>query len=247
MSDVRLFDAYGNSVPRGSQPSRGWSVARPLALRSSYPGESSTRQRSLRPVWCPVHAVRQSTAAAAPRPAARSGASPAARSVAEPSAADRQAFRAGVEQERRRWASVLGSRAFTLEPAIAAHLLAWSNHPAGEIIKMIRQISADSAAAPREQAAAIADRWSAAFQRMEAAAASADGLGRRRVTDPARFNKLMDTGCYPAVAGLRFTRIEHGEEISLFRMVLSPADKRMGEMPALWYGNSDMRVDGANT
>jgi hypothetical protein len=70
---------------------------------------------------------------------------------------------------------------------------------------------------------------------------------RRRVTDPARFNKLMDTGCYPAVAGLRFTRIEHGEEFSLFRMVLSPADKRMGEMPALWYGNSDMRVDGANT
>jgi hypothetical protein len=65
-------------------------------------------------------------------------------------------------------------------------------------------------------------------------------------TDPARFNQLMDTGCYPAAAGLRFTRIEHGEEFSLFRMVLSPADERMGGMPALWFSNADMVVEGSN-
>jgi hypothetical protein len=65
-------------------------------------------------------------------------------------------------------------------------------------------------------------------------------------TDPARFNRLMDTGCYPAVAGLRFTRIEHGEEFSLFRMALSPADRRMGEMPALWFRSTDMVVEGSN-
>jgi hypothetical protein len=118
-------------------------------------------------ITTPVHAVRQSTAT--PRPAARAAAEPA------PSAENRQDFRAGVAQERRRWAKVVGSKAFTLQPAIAAHMLARSDQPAAEIITAVRQISADAAAAPREQAVAIADRWSAAFKRMEATAASADG------------------------------------------------------------------------
>jgi hypothetical protein len=65
-------------------------------------------------------------------------------------------------------------------------------------------------------------------------------------TDTARFNRLMDTGCYPAVAGLRFTRIEHGDEFSLFRMVLSPADERLGGVPALWFSNGEMVVEGSN-
>jgi hypothetical protein len=66
-------------------------------------------------------------------------------------------------------------------------------------------------------------------------------------TDPARFNKLMDDGgCYPSAAGMAHTRIEHGEEFSLFRMVLSPVDERMGEMPALWFSNGDMVVEGTN-
>jgi hypothetical protein len=66
-------------------------------------------------------------------------------------------------------------------------------------------------------------------------------------TDPARFNRLMDDGgCYPAAAGLRFTRTEHGDEYSLFRMVLSPADGRMGGMPALWFRNADLVMEGAN-
>jgi hypothetical protein len=110
-------------------------------------------------ITTPVHAVRQ-TSVATPSPA--------------PSAQDRQDFQAGVLQERRRWASVLSSRAFTLQPVVAAHLLANTSQPAGEIITAVRQISADAAAAPREQAVAIADRWSAAFQRMEASAASGD-------------------------------------------------------------------------
>jgi hypothetical protein len=118
-------------------------------------------------ITTPVHAVRQ-TSVASPRQVTRTAASPAQ------SAEDRQGFRAGVEQERRRWASVLGSRAFTLQPVVAAHLLANTSQPAGEIITAVRQISADAAAAPREQAVAIADRWSAAFQRMEASAASGD-------------------------------------------------------------------------
>jgi hypothetical protein len=118
-------------------------------------------------ITAPVHAVRQTTAA--PRPAARVAAAP------DPSAYDRQDFQAGVEQERRRWASVLGSRAFSLQPVVAAHLLANTSQPAGEIIASLRQVAAYASAAPREQAAAIADRWSAAFKRMEASAASADG------------------------------------------------------------------------
>jgi hypothetical protein len=66
-------------------------------------------------------------------------------------------------------------------------------------------------------------------------------------TDTARFNRLMDGGgCYPAAPGLAFSRIEHGEDFSLFRMILSPADKRMGEMPALWFRNGDMVVEGSN-
>jgi hypothetical protein len=119
-------------------------------------------------ITTPVHAVRQ-TSVASPRQVARATPSPA------PSAQDRQDFQAGVLQERRRWASVLSSRAFTLQPVVAAHLLANSSQLAGEIITAVRQISTDSAAAPREQAATIADRWSAAFKRMEATAASGDG------------------------------------------------------------------------
>jgi hypothetical protein len=66
-------------------------------------------------------------------------------------------------------------------------------------------------------------------------------------TDPARFNKLMDDGgCYPAAEGLRFTRIEHGEDFSLFRMVLAAADQRLGGMPALWFANGDMVIEGSN-
>lgn len=66
-------------------------------------------------------------------------------------------------------------------------------------------------------------------------------------TDSARFNKLMDDGgCYPSAAGMAHTRIEHGEDFSLFRMALSPADERMGEMPALWFSNADMGMEGAN-
>jgi hypothetical protein len=29
-------------------------------------------------------------------------------------------------------------------------------------------------------------------------------------------------------------------------MILSPADKRMGEAPALWFRNADMVVEGSN-
>jgi hypothetical protein len=62
-----------------------------------------------------------------------------------------------------------------------------------------------------------------------------------------RFNGLMDNGgCYPSAAGMAHTRIEHGEDFSLFRMVLSPADERTGGMPALWFSNGDMVVEGSN-
>jgi hypothetical protein len=130
--------------------------------------ESSLHFAHLAGITAPVHAVRQ-TSVAVPRQVARTAVAPAQ------TAADRQDFQAGAEQERRRWASVLGSRAFALEPVVAAHLLANSDQPAAEIITAVRQISADAAAAPREQAVAVADRWSAAFARMEATTATGDG------------------------------------------------------------------------
>jgi hypothetical protein len=116
-------------------------------------------------ITAPVYAARQSTAAQ--RPVARVAASPA------PSAEDRQGFRAGVQQERARWTAVLASKSFAGNPAVAAHLLANTSMSAGEITASLRQIAADTAAAPREQAAAIAERWNAAFRRMEAATGDA--------------------------------------------------------------------------
>jgi hypothetical protein len=113
-------------------------------------------------ITTPVHAARQ-TSVAAPRQVARATPSPA------PWAHDRQEFQAGVRQERRRWARVLGSKAFILQPVVGAHLLASTSQPASEIIASLRQVTADAAAAPREQAAAVADRWAMAFQRMDRA------------------------------------------------------------------------------
>jgi hypothetical protein len=64
---------------------------------------------------------------------------------------------------------VLDSKAFILQPVVGAHLLASTSQPASEIIASLRQVTADAAAAPREQAAAMADRWAMAFQRMDRA------------------------------------------------------------------------------
>jgi hypothetical protein len=66
-------------------------------------------------------------------------------------------------------------------------------------------------------------------------------------SDPARMNRLMDEGgCYPAAPGVAFTRLEYGDDVSLFRMILSPpADPSL--MPALWFRDGDMVVDGSNT
>jgi hypothetical protein len=57
----------------------------------------------------------------------------------------------------------------------------------------------------------------------------------------------MDEGyCWPVVPGISFDRLEHGEEFSLFRMRLTPAQRRLGEPPALWHRNADMRIEGSN-
>lgn len=106
----------------------------------------------------------------APPPAAR-----ARGAAAIVSTEDLTSFRSGVKAERARWARVLASSAFTGAPVAGAHLLAVTDMSAGDIIGSLRQIAADEKAAPREHAAAIADRWSAAFQHMRAAAASSDG------------------------------------------------------------------------
>jgi hypothetical protein len=127
---------------------------------------SSLQFAQLAGITTPVHAVRQPTAAAAPRPVARAVASPA------PSHEDRQAFRAGVAQERRRWMAVLGSTAFGASPVAGAHMLANTSMDASAILSVLRGIAADNQAAPGARQAVIADRWSAAFQRMDASAAT---------------------------------------------------------------------------
>jgi hypothetical protein len=113
---------------------------------------------------------RSAPAAVAPRKAVV-----AASPVPQMSAEDRRDFRAGIAQERRRWAKVLGSNAFGAEPVAGAHLLAQTDHTPAEIISMLRKISADAAASPAIVEAAIAARWGAAFKRVETSAASADG------------------------------------------------------------------------
>lgn len=61
---------------------------------------------------------------------------------------DRQAIRAGVLQERRRWQTVLGSKAFSAQPVAAAHLLARTDKSAAEIIATLRNLSADAVDVP---------------------------------------------------------------------------------------------------
>ena len=67
-------------------------------------------------------------------------------------------------------------------------------------------------------------------------------------SDPARFERLMDDGgCYPALPGPAFIRIETGESFSLFRMRPTPVDDpHISTAPALWFRNEDMVVDGSN-
>jgi hypothetical protein len=65
-------------------------------------------------------------------------------------------------------------------------------------------------------------------------------------SDPVRLNRVMDDGgCYPAAPGVAFARIEYGDGVSLFRMVLPP-EAGLGSMPPLWFRNADMTVDGSN-
>jgi hypothetical protein len=59
-------------------------------------------------------------------------------------------------------------------------------------------------------------------------------------TDPARFNKLMDNGgCYPAAGGIGFVQLDH-------RMADPATGQEMAGLPALWFRNGDMRVEGSN-
>jgi hypothetical protein len=66
-------------------------------------------------------------------------------------------------------------------------------------------------------------------------------------SDPGRLNRLMDEGgYYPASPDVAFARIEVGEDFSLFRIIFASADLWPGEMPALWFRNRDMVVEGSN-
>ena len=75
-------------------------------------------------------------------------------------------FQAGWRQENRRWAAVLYSTAFATNPPVAAHLLAQTSQTAGEIIGLLRTMSADAETIRLSNHAAIAERWQAAMARV---------------------------------------------------------------------------------
>lgn len=80
---------------------------------------------------------------------------------------DRQAMRAGVRQERRRWMTVLKSRAFGGQAAtIGAHLLANTGMSADAILGVLRAVAADAEKTAAANPTAIQDRWASAFQRI---------------------------------------------------------------------------------
>ena len=99
-----------------------------------------------------------------PRQAAAAVAT-ARRAVAEES----KEFQVGWRQENRRWAAVLYSTAFASNPAVAAHLLAQTSQTAGEIISLLRTMSADAETIRLNSPAAIAERWQAAMVRVAGA------------------------------------------------------------------------------
>jgi len=87
--------------------------------------------------------------------------------TAEPmSAEDRRAHAEGVRLERRRWATVLKSRAFAAQPVAGAHALAATSMPAGDIIGLLKQISADVNTAYLQSPAVINAGWNAAFNKL---------------------------------------------------------------------------------
>lgn len=67
------------------------------------------------------------------------------------------------------------------------------------------------------------------------------------MSDFPRYQRLFrEGGCFIALPGPHHTRIEAGDDFSLFKMTDPVNDPGPDGVPVVWFRNEDMAIDGSN-